>query len=340
LAATPALAAPPPEVAIQDVGDGSILTDAKGMSLYSFDMDKQPGKSACVGECPKAWPPLLAPAGTRPDQGWALIARDDGTSQWAYGGKPLYRYVVDSAPGDENGNGVYFNLWHVVFQPMRTPPGLTIHDSALGRVLADAQGRTLYVSDRSACDRACAEDWKPFPAPAIAGALGDWSAVRRDDGATQWAYKGKPLYRYARDWKAGATNGDGAVGAWHAAIVRPTPVLPPGMRYQASDLGRIVADSGGKSLYTLSESPNRPKVCDDGCIKANWWPFAAPSPALHPGLGWSVVKHDDGTIQWAYKGKLVYTFAGDEKPGDIRGDRFGNMSSGGFAPWEVIQPDF
>jgi len=192
--ALPAHAALPPEAALHDVGDGGILTDTKGMTLYSFDMDKKPGKSACVGDCPKGWPPLLAPGDAKPADGWTLIRRDDATTQWAYGGKPLYRYVMDSAPGDENGDKTFFNLWHVAFEPMRTPPGVTIHDSALGRVLADSEGRTLYVSDKdkpghSTCDRACSNDWKPLAAPAIAGTLGDWSAIRREDGQNQWAYR-------------------------------------------------------------------------------------------------------------------------------------------------------
>jgi predicted lipoprotein with Yx(FWY)xxD motif len=51
------------------------------------------------------------------------------------------------------------------------------------------------------------------------------------------------------------------------------------------------------------------------------------------------MKQHVGSFQWAYKGKPVYTFLEDEKPGDIRGDRFGNMSSGGFAPWDPVQPE-
>ncbi len=36
--------------------------DAHGMTLYTFDKDDQPGKSACAGDCATAWPALAAPA--------------------------------------------------------------------------------------------------------------------------------------------------------------------------------------------------------------------------------------------------------------------------------------
>ena len=47
---------------------------------------------------------------------------------------------------------------------------------------------------------------------------GDWTIVTRDDGQKQWAYKGKPLYGFAKDTKAGDKTGDGFLnGAWHVA---------------------------------------------------------------------------------------------------------------------------
>jgi predicted lipoprotein with Yx(FWY)xxD motif len=39
----------------------------------------------------------------------------------------------------------------------------------------------------------------------------------RDDGAKQWAYKGKPLYTWAKDTKPGDITGDGVNNVWHIA---------------------------------------------------------------------------------------------------------------------------
>ncbi|HRL22897.1 MAG TPA: hypothetical protein PLP85_14100, partial [Alcaligenes sp.] len=48
-------------------------------------------------------------------------------------------------------------------------------------------------------------------------ASGDWTFVQSHDGKRQWAYKGKPLYRFAKDAKPGDTHGDGVGGVWHLA---------------------------------------------------------------------------------------------------------------------------
>ena len=46
---------------------------------------------------------------------------------------------------------------------------------------------------------------------------GDYSLVTRNDGSTQLAYKGKPLYYWAKDAKPGDRTGDGVNQAWHTA---------------------------------------------------------------------------------------------------------------------------
>src|ERR1700747_1970666 len=71
---------------------GSVLTDAKGMSLYTFDKDSG-GKSACNGPCATNWPALKAEASDKADGGYTIIARDDGSKQWAYKGQPLYTFT-------------------------------------------------------------------------------------------------------------------------------------------------------------------------------------------------------------------------------------------------------
>ena len=46
---------------------------------------------------------------------------------------------------------------------------------------------------------------------------GDLSINTRDDGSKQWAYKGKPLYFWAKDAKPGDKTGDGINQVWHTA---------------------------------------------------------------------------------------------------------------------------
>ena len=87
-------------------------------------------------------------------------------------------------------------------------------------VFVDAAGMTVYTFDKdvagngkSACVDACLKNWPAVPASGELAA--PWSAVTRDDGSKQLAYKGKPLYLFAGDKKAGERNGDNVKDIWH-----------------------------------------------------------------------------------------------------------------------------
>ena len=93
-------------------------------------------------------------------------------------------------------------------------------------VLIGPSGHTLYTfnrdtvgSGKSVCNDACATNWPPLIAPAAAKPMGGYSVVTRDDGRKQWAYKGAPLYYWAKDGKPGDRTGDGVGGLWK--IARP-----------------------------------------------------------------------------------------------------------------------
>ena len=95
---------------------------------------------------------------------------------------------------------------------------------AVDGVLVGPNGMTLYTFDRdpagagkSACNGPCATNWPPLMAPVSAASTGDWSVVTRDDGAKQWAYKGKPVYFWAKDQKPGDRTGDGFNKVWQLA---------------------------------------------------------------------------------------------------------------------------
>ncbi len=95
--------------------------------------------------------------------------------------------------------------------------------AAKAGMFVTAKGMTLYTFDKdsagkSVCNGPCATNWPPALAADDAKAMGDWTIVMRDDGLKQWAFKGKPLYAFAKDSKAGDTTGDGFLnGAWHIA---------------------------------------------------------------------------------------------------------------------------
>jgi predicted lipoprotein with Yx(FWY)xxD motif len=91
-------------------------------------------------------------------------------------------------------------------------------------VFTNEAGMSLYTFDRdvagsgkSVCNGPCAANWPPLLAGADARASGDWSIVTRDDGARQWAYKGKPVYLWAKDTKPGDRSGQGVNNVWQLA---------------------------------------------------------------------------------------------------------------------------
>jgi predicted lipoprotein with Yx(FWY)xxD motif len=98
-----------------------------------------------------------------------------------------------------------------------------VGDTSKGKAFVNSKGMSLYTFDKdtggkSACNGPCATNWPPLMAADGEKAGADMSVVPRDDGKKMWAYKGKPLYTFAKDTKAGDTNGDGFLnGAWHIA---------------------------------------------------------------------------------------------------------------------------
>jgi predicted lipoprotein with Yx(FWY)xxD motif len=99
------------------VGAVTVLTNAKGFTVYTFAADR-PGKSNCYSSCAAYWPPVTgsssAAAGITGTFG--TITRTDGTKQITWNGHPLYTYVGDGGPGQANGNNLNLNggLWHEI----------------------------------------------------------------------------------------------------------------------------------------------------------------------------------------------------------------------------------
>lgn len=91
-----------------------------------------------------------------------------------------------------------------------------------GDMLTGSNGMTLYVFDKDAagksmCNGPCATNWPPLYAKDGDMASGDYSIISRDDGKKQWALKGKPLYFWSKDMKAGDKTGHGFNNVWHVA---------------------------------------------------------------------------------------------------------------------------
>ena len=109
-------------------------------------------------------------------------------------------------------------------------------NAVLGRtVLTTTRGRTLYslsaeTKGRFICTGACVSTWHPLLVPAGVKPTGPvkLGTIERPEGKTQVTFKGRPLYSFADDAKAGDVNGEGIkdVGTWHAAVTAKASPQP------------------------------------------------------------------------------------------------------------------
>lgn len=94
-----------------------------------------------------------------------------------------------------------------------------VHKS--GGMLVDAKGMTVYTYDKdsansgkSACTGPCADNW-PAVQAGDAKLSAPYGSITREDGTKQLTYKGKPLYTFMKDKKAGDKAGDKVKDVWH-----------------------------------------------------------------------------------------------------------------------------
>lgn len=332
----------PPNLKPRRNGEESVFTDERGFSIYTSDEDSEPGVSKCYDACAKAWPAFPAAADSQPIGSFTIHERKDGIRQWVYRGKPLYTFAKDEYPGGTFGDGVA-NRWRLAFGVLRSPPGIGVSRTPIGRILVNEKGLTLYTPKagsaalKSGCDATCLREWMPAPAPALARDNGDWTVLARSDGTRQWAFKGQPLYASHSDRRAGDLRGQDVGGAdWTPIIIQPEMPAPAWTTLVKTDLGQLYANEKGMTLYAFNGRLDQIKklTCDDACLEEAWTRVAA--SAESPPVGdWSVKKGEDGQLYWAYRGAPLFTFFKDKVPGDALG---GQYASGAniFGNWNPI----
>ena len=94
--------------------------------------------------------------------------------------------------------------------------------------------------------------------------------------------------------------------------------------------GKVLTNDNGMTLYVFDKDSAGKSACNGPCT-GNWPPLAAAAGAMPMG-NYSVITRDDGSKQWAYKGRPLYTWKNDKKPGDTMGDGFLNGA------WHIAQP--
>ncbi len=203
----------------------------------------------------------------------------------------------------------------------QVPSVVTTRVTGAGMFFGDTKGMALYTYARditpgiSACVEACAKLWPPLMAAADAVESGEWTIISRDEGERQWALRGKPLYTYSKDSYPGGAFGDRLGTAWNVAF--NSIMLQPGVALRALYVGRTLTDLRGMTLYTRDDEAKGKSACEKVCLDT-WTPL--PVPQLANAIGeWSALSRPDGTLQWAYQGKRLYSNNNDIKPGDLKG---------------------
>lgn len=94
--------------------------------------------------------------------------------------------------------------------------------------------------------------------------------------------------------------------------------------------GGMLVNTSGMTLYTFDKdvAGSGKSSCNGPC--ATLWPPASAAADAKPEGDLSIVTRDDGSKQWAYKGKPVYAYAADKKPGDATGDNFKDV-------WHIVK---
>lgn len=251
-------------------------------------------------------------------------------------------------------------------------PGALLGRSGVGDLMIGPDGRTLYgftndVEAASTCYDACAEAWPPVivdrnwsVGPGLD--IGIFATTVREDGSLQLVAGKWPLYYYVGDAALGDLNGQGSGEVWFAVApdgqlitdaapagdstaedptaedptaedtAAGTPSADSPLATGSTDVGEVLVDEAGLTLYGFTNDVDGEPSCYDGCAEA-WPPLLVDGlPAGADPAQFAIATRSDGSTQLVAGRWPLYRFAGDTAPGDTNG-----QGSGGV--WFAVAPD-
>lgn len=244
-------------------------------------------------------------------------------------------------------------------------------ETELGEILVDSDGMTLYgftndTDGQSVCYSTCAEVWPPLTVgsewivgPELDSAI--FNGYTRDDGTEQLVAGPWPLYRFEDDTEPGDINGQGSGGVWYVvsaedgSLIQDEPGAAesgdvenddatedrdvaeeaPDVQVGSTDLGEVLTDAEGLTLYGFTEDTEGCPTCIGEC--AGTWPalLVEDEVTLAEGLDpstFSTTEGAEGGIQVKGGKWPLYRFSGDSSPGDVNGQGIGGV-------WFAVAPD-
>ena len=238
--------------------------------------------------------------------------------------------------------------------PSKVPPGFAVRSISTGRLLTTDRNDSIYAYEgdtatSTQCTGDCLMTWKPVIAPALARPQGEWSLLERSPGVRQWVYRGKPLYTHPLDQHSWSQQGSDYPG-WSNVFTQRAPDFPSSFKVVPTISGDVLADSRGMTLYRYicGDDSQDQLSCDhpddtqvyrlamcgrgdpDKCLEH--WPYVEAGDAeMGSSRTWSVISIDprtgrkaapeeeDAIRVWAYRDRPIYTYGGDQQPGDTHG---------------------
>ena len=246
--------------------------------------------------------------------------------------------------------------------PSKRPADLALRvvNTSSGKMVVTGNGLTVYIylpdqthPSVTTCTGDCANDWPPIVisgrAPTVAAISKSLiGLVTRPEGTRQVTLNGYPLYRYAADHRAGDVRGESVGDTWFAIdstgnFLALTPVSFHAASRRAQEPiqvistseGQVVANADGQTLYTYKDDAPTSTACTAAWCVQDWPPLVvtqAPTAIIGINAPLGILRRPDGTMQLTLSGHPMYTFSGDDRPGDLRG-----MGIGG--DWYPISPD-
>ncbi|WP_199551126.1 SCO0930 family lipoprotein [Streptomyces sp. N35] len=290
----------------------------------------------------------------------ALLALTTACGQEKGSDEPNGQSVGNAAPA-EDGYGDGYGDAGAEAAAAKPAGQLAVWDSKeLGKVVTDSAGFTLYRFDedtakppKSNCEGDCAKAWPVVSAedakaaPGVDAAL--MGSVKRADGTEQLTIAGWPMYRYAQDKKPGDAKGQGVGGTWFASAPdgkKASPAAeeegggeqadPAGLSTRKDPkLGEIVIDKNGMTVYRFKKDSAWPmkSACTGDCLEN--WPVVEPVDKNDTeGIlkkGFVTFDRPDGIQQQTIDCWPLYTYAGDQAPGDTNGQGVGGT-------WYAVSP--
>ena len=269
-----------------------------------------------------------------------------GTQATGKGGSAAEPPAATAAGSDAYGGGTAGGSEAGAASGAMASGPLSVRDDAgLGRFVVDAKGFTLYRFDNdtaspstSACAGDCAKTWPPVPAGSAKPGDVDASRIgslKRADGVEQLTIAGWPVYRFAKDTAPGQTNGQGVGGTWFAVTPdgkkagaqQPTTALPALSLTDDADLGKIIRDGKGRTLYRFTKDTAWPMKsnCEGACLE-KWRPAKLVDLDKIEGIDPKKLisyTRSDGSKQLTIDCWPLYWFTGDKTPGDTNGQGVG-----------------